>query len=370
MTGPARPVLVEVELRRVRLPLVQPFVTAHGIEHEREVVLVRVESEDGSLGWGECPTLTHPTYTAEYTAGAWAILRDELAPAQLAGRRGHLLGHPMAKGALSDAYLDLLDRVRARRPAAGSERVPTVETVLSRAVVGSGRSIDELLARVAADLDAGHRSVKLKIDGQGFDDQELLPAVRSAWPELDLAVDANGSYAGENERVPALDRFELAYIEQPLPADDLVPTAAIARSMHTPIALDESITSLGTLESAAALGALRVVNVKPARVGGRAPAGSIVRLARELGLDAFVGGMLETGIGRAAALAVAVAAEPGCGLPTDLGPSSRYFAEDITDPFELNPDGALTVPDGPGIGVVPDPDRLEAATVERIVLRR
>jgi O-succinylbenzoate synthase len=70
--------------------------------------------------------------------------------------------------------------------------------------------------------------------------------------------------------------------------------------------------------------------------------------------------MLETGIGRATNLAVA--AMPNFTLPGDISASSRYFAEDLTEPFDLGADGTMAVPTRPGIGVDPDPSRLEAAT--------
>jgi O-succinylbenzoate synthase len=85
-------------------------------------------------------------------------------------------------------------------------------------------------------------------------------------------------------------------------------------------------------------------------------------------MAAKVGGLLETGIGRAAALAVA--ALPGFVWPADLSASDRYWREDVTEPFELDPDGCLVVPSRPGLGVTVRPDVIRAATVwrEQIVL--
>lgn len=354
--------LAAVELRWVRLPLRQPHRAAHGTEAVREVVLVRAFDADGAEGWGECSALSRPTYTAEHTAGAFAVLRDVLVPAALAGE-DPVRTHPMAAAALECARVDLFLRREGRNLAevlgGARRRLPTT------AVVGGPRRLGELLEEVGRHVDEGAAMVKLKVE-PGWDTTPLT-AVRSALPDLPLAADANGAYGDEPERALALDDLGLAYLEQPLPADDLRATASLAERLTTPVALDESAPSPGLLDAALALGAGSVVNVKPARVGGLAQAGACATTAIGWNARCFVGGMLETGVGRAAALAVA--ASSAFSLPTDLGPSSRYFDDDVTEPLELDGDGLLVVPSGPGLGVTPRPDRLEAVTVRAERLR-
>jgi O-succinylbenzoate synthase len=365
-----RPVLPEaIELRRVRLPLVRPMVAAHGVERDRDVVLVAATLPDGSVGWGECSTLGRPTYTGEWTGGAWGILRDEIAPAVLAGRASEVVGHPMASASVSTAVLDA--RLRSSGTNLGTSLGLGVglggRAVPSTAVTGIQATIDDLLACVAADLAAGHRSVKCKVR-PGWD-VEPLAAVRSTWPDLGLAADANGAYdRSDLAHLASLDRIGLLYLEQPFAADSLLPSAELVRMIGTPVALDESVTSVAIVDVIVALGAAGVLSIKPARLGGVDEAARVAEVAVSRGLGAFVGGMLETGVGRAAALAVA--ALPGCSLPTDLGPSSRYFTTDLTAPFCLDASGALPVPTGSGIGVVPDAGRLDAVTVDHIVLTR
>jgi O-succinylbenzoate synthase len=342
------------------------MVAAHGTEAEREVVLVAATLADGTVGWGECSTLARATYTGEWTEAAWWMLRDELAPAALAGRDAGVVGHPMATASLTSAVLDA--RLRADGVSlAGWLGAEPGRCVPSTAVTGIEPTVDALLRRIDADRAAGHRSVKCKIR-PGWD-VEPLGAVRSAWPELALAADGNGAYRRSDlDHLASFERFDLRYLEQPFPADDLVSSAALARRSATPVALDESITSAAMVEVVVALGAAGVLSIKPGRLGGLDEAARVAGLALDRGLPAFVGGMLETGVGRAAALAVA--ALPGCGLPTDLGPSDRYFAADLTAGFVLDNDGALTVPTGPGIGVRPDAERLSAATVDHLALTR
>jgi O-succinylbenzoate synthase len=357
---------VRVELHRVSLALVSPFVSAHGTERVRDVVLAHVTLDDGSDGWGECSALTHPTYTGEYTAGAWAALCDELVPRFFAGRPWGIVGHPMASAALLTAEADADLRRIGRRltdQLALMHKTKVQAEVVSRAVVGIGETVDGVLVEVARRIEAGHRAVKLKIRPRRLD-IDALCAVRATWPDLDLAADANGSLsAGERELLRRIEALGLSYLEQPVQVDDLDGAAAFAVRLDTPIALDESITSDAAARTAIRFGAADILNIKPARVGGPVEASRIVQTAADLGVATFVGGMLETGVGRATALAVAALA--GCTMPTDLGPSVRYFASDLTEPFVLGPNGTLTVPLGAGIGVEPDPARLDAATRER-----
>lgn len=358
--------VAEVELVRVRVPLVSALRSAHGAESIRDLVLVRVTLVDGSTGWGECSALARPTYSAEYTAGAWAVLRDELVPDLLAGSTGNVVGHPMATHALSTARLDAGLRQRGR---------PLVEELGHRygrpakhlpvtAVVGRAPSIDALVAVVDARLADGAVLIKVKVTPHP-DDLAAVTAVRAIWPDLALAVDGNGTL--DHRSLSILDGLGLAYVEQPAPADDLLASAAMAKRLGSPVALDESISSVGALEVALTVSACQVVNVKPARVGGVQVAANLAQVAVDAGCAVFVGGMLESGIGRAAALAVA--ALPMCTLPTDLGPSNRYFNPDISTAVTTDERGWVVVPVGPGIGVLPIPGRLNQTAVDRLVLR-
>ena len=350
---------VAIELRRVRMDLRHPLVAGHATIATREVVVVRVAAGGGGEGWGECAALERPTYSSETTDGAWLVLRDELAPAVLAGREPAAGEHPMARAALTDARLDAELRTAGR--ALADELGASRTSVPATRVLGIGDDIDGLLARVAA-APAG---VKLKI-APGWD-VEPLRAVRAAFPDRWLAADANGGYGAEDlAHLAALDDLGLGYLEQPLPGIDAA--ARSAARLATPVVLDEPIGDATSVQVAIAAGGLGGVNVKPGKAGGVRAAAAAVERAADAGIDALIGGMLETGVGRAAALAVA--ALDGCTLPTDLGPSDWYFDTDLTAPILAGPDGALTVPAGPGLGVTPDPARLDAATVDRVVLER
>jgi len=346
--------LAQVELRRVHLPLVSPFRTSFGTEHDRDILLVRVITEEGVSGWGECVATTEPLYSAEHVSGAQEVIRNFLVPRLWGGeltalRVGPALaaikGHRMAKAAVEMAVLDAQLRGTGEPLAEylGAERT-TVEAGVS---VGIADSIPALLDAVAGYLDEGYRRIKLKIEPGWV--VEPVRAVRERFGDIPLQVDANAAFGlGDAGLLRALDAFDLLLIEQPLAEDDLREHAALARLLRTPICLDESIVSAKAAADAIALGACRIVNIKPGRVGGLLEARRIHDLCAANGVPVWCGGMLETGIGRAANLALA--GLPNFTLPGDVSASGRYWRRDITDPFVLE-DGHVRVPAGPGLGV-------------------
>lgn len=345
-----------VELRRVTLPLVEPFVTPHGTERERSLVVVRVLGEHE--GWGECSALTAPTYSAEWTDGAFAVLRDHLAPLLLrGGGLDAIVGHPMAKAALEMATLD------ARLRATDTSLADHLGVKRRQVPAGIALGLDAPAESVAAAVETGYQRVKVKVvpGGEGH-----VRALRTAFADLPLQVDANGAYAEDRAGLALLDDLDLVLIEQPLAADDLVGHAALAGRLRTPLCLDESITSIRDLEVALRLGACRVVNLKAPRVGGIAAAVAVHDACLDADIDLWCGGMLESGLGRA--VNVTLAALPGFTLTGDISPSSRWYHEDLTEPLEMV-DGHVDVPDGPGIGRTPLPEVLARRTTDVVVVR-
>jgi O-succinylbenzoate synthase len=353
------------EIVHLALPLRQPHVAAHGIERLRETVLVRAMSDDGIEGWGECPALTSPTYTSEYAAGAFALLRDVLAPQVLDDEDvlERLDEHPMAVAGIRGACLDA--ELRHRGESLASMLGASRRVVVCTAVV-SGTSIDDVLATVAARLGEGYVHVSIKV--VGAEGLEVVRRVRDNWPAVSVAIDANGSLC-DPSLAARIDELDLSYVEQPCPPGPWEAIAAFTNELRTPVALDEAIGNEADVEAAGRLGAAEILNLKPARLGGADLARPVLERARMAGFDVLCGGLLESGIGRAHALAFA--ALEGCTLPTQLGPSDRYYEEDvIREPFVLGAGATLTVPVGPGIGVSPDEQRLAGVTVERAMVTR
>jgi O-succinylbenzoate synthase len=360
--------LERVELFRISMPLVGTFRTSFGEVSQRQCLLIAVSSQ-GLTGWGECVADAWPGYSYETAGTAWEILEQHFVPALLGQefdgvgglhqRLARFRGHPMARAGLEMALWDWLGRSRGQSlQALLGGRGERVEVGVS---VGIEPTPEALVERVGGYVDQGYRRVKLKIE-PGLD-VEPVRAVRGAFPDLRLQVDANAAYtlatAGPLEE---LDAFDLLLIEQPLAEEDLLDHSRLQSRLSTPICLDESIGSAAAARQALALDACRVINIKAGRVGGLAEAVAIHDLCRSQDVPVWCGGMLETGLGRAANLALA--SLPGFTLPGDISASDRYYAEDIASPrFDLA-DGCLTVPQSPGLGV-----EVDLQAVQRFSLR-
>jgi O-succinylbenzoate synthase len=357
-----------VELTLVRLPLVRPFETSFATVDAQEFILVAARDGD-AVAWGECVADVDPYYSSETNTTAWHILSRFLIPDVLGREIGsarelhrrwqRVRGHRMAKAALEMACWDLEARLAGR---------PLCELLGARArpipagvSIGIQPSIEALLDRVARERAEGYQRIKIKIK-PGWD-VEPVRAIRDRFGDIPLMVDANAAYsAADAGHLAALDDFDLMMIEQPLDYDDLLEHARLQAAIRTPICLDESITGPKAAADALALGACRIINIKPGRVGGFGPSLAIHDLARERGVPLWHGGMLESGIGRSHNLHLSTL--PGFVLPGDVAASKRYFMPDLIEPpIEVAPDGTVAVPPGPGIGVTPVPERLRAATL-------
>jgi O-succinylbenzoate synthase len=362
-----------IELHRVAMPLVRPFQTSFGTQTARDVLLVRVRGTDGD-GWGECVAMADPVYSSEYVAGCEAVIRDYLAPAILAADDvtaegvGALLsfvvGHRMAKAAVETAVLDA--QTRADGQSFGRYFGAVRDEVDCGVSVGIAPTLDSLVEEVAGYVDEGYRRIKLKIR-PGWD-VEPVRAVRALIGDVPLQVDANTAYTrADIDRLALLDEFGLLLIEQPFVEEDILSHIVLAESIQTPVCLDESIVGVEVAVDAIERGATSIVNIKAGRMGGYLEAVRVHDACAELDVAVWCGGMLETGVGRAAN--VALAAMENFTLPGDTSASSRYFAEDLTEPFVLR-DGRLSVPTGAGSGVeVREPLLAEWALRAPITLR-
>ncbi len=380
----------EIILRRVELTLAEAHRAAHGTVADRPTLIVEFRSDtdssnSGALsGWGECPALPDPGYFYEYTNGAWAMLCDVLIPAVVANgslepeaitqAMSAVPGHPMARSALALAAEELAARQHgetlAQRWGAGVDTLPA-GVALSPNAPGDAATAD-LAERAVALAEAGFRRLKIKI--QPGADLAPLDAVLSALSaaghgDVEVAADANASYRLDDpdhlDSLIGLDGLGMDWLEQPLPADDLVGHARLGERLGTPICLDESVTSLAVLRTVRALGLQPVVCVKAARLGGPTPARQVLDWCQAEGLDAYVGGMLSSGIGRAADRALA--GLPAANRVGDIGGDDRYFAADLTSPVALDEEGGVPVigiERALGLGVDVDTERLAELTTD------
>jgi len=346
----------------VRLPLVTPFRAAHGTTAVNDALLVRVFTDAGE-GWGECVAQLEPTYAPDTIDTSRRVLLDELLPRAFAHASfDDVRGHGPARAALECALLDA--QLRAEETSFARYLGATRAYVDAGVAVGRYDDEREFRSLLGSYVAAGYRRVKCKIE-PGYASSVLRAARQEVGDEVQLAADANGSYALAGiDELRGLDDFGLQCIEQPLAPDALGHHATLAQQLRTPICLDESITSAAVARDAIALGAAAMISVKSGRLGGLAETTRVHDTCVASGVPALAGGMLETGIGRA--LLLAIAAMPGFTATGDCSASERYFGPDgdLTEPCSLD-DGRLRVPDGPGLGVHVRTDRLAAVTIAR-----
>lgn len=355
-----------VEQRVVTLPLKAPFRTSFGTELVKEALLIRIVADD-SEGWGECVAGPEPLYSSEYLKGAADVItrfllpilldRPDLVAADVSRLLAPVKGHRMAKAALEMAVLDA--ELRQRGVPLARHLGGVVDRVPSGVSVGIVDSIPQLLDLVGGYLDEGYVRIKLKIQ-PGWD-VSVVSAVRERFGDIALQVDANAAYRlADASHLARLDAFDLLLIEQPLGEEDLRQHAELAKVLRTPVCLDESVISAQSAADAISLGACRIINIKAGRVGGYLEAVRIHDLAMASGVAVWCGGMVETGLGRTAN--IALASLPGFTLVGDVSGSDRFFEEDITEPVVMR-NGYVDVPAGPGIAAVPIKQTLDRRTV-------
>jgi O-succinylbenzoate synthase len=367
--------VVRAEVLEVGLPLREPFVTSFGPTDARRVVLVKLTDADGRVGWGEAAPLDHPFYLPDTVSSAFAVIVEYALPLCLrAGARegrgaaaaiAPIRGNTFARAGVEQAFW-VLESLRAEQSlssmlGATRDRIPVGESI------GIKPSIDDTLVEVRLRLDEGYRRIKLKI-APGWDVGPVR-AVREAFgPAVMLQVDANAAYAIDDaEHLAGLDEFELACIEQPLGYDDLFGHAELQRRLTTPICLDESLRSPADVRLALRIEACRNVNLKPGRVGGLAASLEIHDACVEHGVPLWCGGMLESGIGRAAN--IAMAGLPGFTEPADMSPASVLYHHDLVDPtYAVGTDGYIDVPAAPGLGFPVAEERIGARTLRHVEL--
>ncbi len=349
--------LEKIKLNEIELPLKERFETSFGVTTGRRVIIVQVIDKNGMSGFGECTAMEQPLYNEESVDTSWAVISGSIAPilsrngvsgaADIGPALSAIKGNRMAISAVETAVWDLEAKVR---------NVPlwrhlggTLEAIKCGVSIGLQPGVDQLLERVARELESGYQRIKIKIKpGQ---DVELVKAVRREYPDILLSVDANSAYRLERDMdvLKELDKYGLLMIEQPLEAGDILDHSKLQRLLKTPICLDESITCVRDARQAIELDACRIINIKLGRVGGHAAAREIQELAKAAGIPVWCGGMLETGVGRAHNIAMSTL--DGFTLPGDVSASARYWENDIIEPpVFVSPDGTINSPPSSGIG--------------------
>ena len=364
----------KIELIEIKMPLVAFFETSFGRTYERRIILVRVEDEEKSEGWGEATCGETPSYSEEWTDAAWATIEKILAPLVLnkeiasAAETWNLMkrvrGNRMAKAAIETAVWDLEAKklnIPLWKHLGGTKR-----EIACGVSIGIQDSVEQLFEKIQTELDAGYQRIKIKIKPDW--DFEVIKRVRERFGSILLMGDANSAYSLDDiDLFKRMDEFDLMMFEQPLAHDDMLDHAKMQREIRTPICLDESIHSPEDARKAIEIGACKIINVKLGRVGGHAQAKLIEETCRNANIPVWCGGMLESGIGRAHNIAMSTLA--GFVLPGDVSASKRYWHEDVIEPaVEVTERGTIFAPEKAGIGFDVKRGRIDKLTVKKILI--
>jgi O-succinylbenzoate synthase len=363
-----------ITLREIHMPLVNFFETSFGRVDRRRILLVAVQV-DGVRGWGECVAGEDPFYSSEWIETAWPTIKHYLAPALLGGdvssgrdcpaRFAKVRGNNMAKGALENAVWDAEAQLRQQplwKLLGGTRR-----DIACGVSIGIQDSLEQLMEKIATELAAGYRRVKLKVK-PGWD-LNIVEKVRSRWPDILLSVDANSVYTlDQAEHLRKFDAFNLLMIEQPLWNDEVYLHTRLQKTLRTAICLDESIRHARDADFALEAGACRIINIKVGRVGGFSEAKKVHDVALRHNVPVWCGGMLESGIGRSHNIALSTL--ENFRLPGDVSASQRYWKEDIIEPaVEVSADGMIAVSDAVGTGYRVREDLIQTLTVREETLK-
>jgi len=363
-----------VDLIQLKMPLVGHFETSYGRRYDWDKLILKFYTPDFET-YTECVAGTALGYAYESIGTAREVLKSHLLPAimgqdlkepddfwRLCGR---FRGHPMAKAAIENALwiIRAMEKNISLAKLLGNEK----DRVTAGVSIGIQDSSQELVDLTAQYLEQGYPRIKMKI--KPGTDVKRVEAMRKAYPEVALMVDANNAYSLDDlDTLKALDQFSLIMIEQPLAYDDIHDHAKLQPQLKTPICLDESIHGPYFARIAIESKACRIINIKQGRVAGLTRSKEVHDMCQQADIGVWCGGMFETGVGRA--IQTALAGLPNFIYPNDISASARYYPRDIVDPeFTLNSDGTISVPGGPGLGVEINQKAIDNYTVAMEVIR-
>ena len=353
----------QIELFLIEQQLKIPFKTSYGLYENRETIIVKLTDESGTVGYGEVVAFSEPWYTAETIQTSLHILQDFLIPtilnkvfthpSEVAQALNIFKGNPMAKAGIEGAYWDLFSKINdislAKALGGMKEEIPV-------GVVVSMNEPEVMLQQIERFQLEGYERYKIKVSKQN--DYEVISKIRDRFPTISLMIDANSDYTlNDIEHLKRLDQFKLLMIEQPFGDRDFLEHAILQKEIATPICLDESIYSLEDVKIAFSLEACKVITIKPGRVGGLTESLNIHQFCVEHNMPVWVGGMIETGISRIQNVALASLA--GFTIPGDISGSSRHWEKDIIYPEVKLENGKVKVPNGIGLGITVDEERIK-----------
>ncbi len=367
-------IITKAEIVTLSIPMKEPFTVSFGTIHERIVLLVKLYTKDGLVGYGECASLHIPAYLPEFTGGERLVLIEFIIPSllkrnidsveELIKNYTFIKGHNFAKAGVECAFWHILSQKEEKslQELFGGTR-DTIEVGES---LGVKSSVEETIEEIQFGLEKGYKRFKIKIK-LGWDLQ-LVKEIRKNFPTIPLMVDGNSDYSIDHiEYLKQLDQYHLMMIEQPLGYNDIIDHALLQKEIATPICLDESITNSEDTRKALFLKSCQIINIKPGRVGGPSETIKIHNYCKERNVPVWCGGLIETGIGRS--FNVALASLENFTYPSDISETLRFFEEDVVDnPYTIM-DGLIEVPNKAGLGFDINDKVIGKYTIDRQIIR-
>lgn len=364
----------KITLYKVAIPMITSFTTSFGTIINKPTVIVKAETNEGLIGYGESAALPFPFYKPETTDICMLVLKNYVAPLvlnkefknveELMNLLMPIKKNNFAKTGLETAVwmiISLMENKSLKKLLGGTKnKIAVGESI------GIKKTIEETLEEVALRKSQGFQRIKIKIE-PGWD-IKVVDAIRKKFSDIPLMVDANSAYNLNNiEIFKELDNYNLMMIEQPLADDDIVDHSILQKQIKTAICLDESILSVEDARKAIYLKACKIINIKPGRVGGLLESKKIHDLCQKNKIGVWCGGMLETGIGRA--FNIVISSLPNYIYPADMSPISFFYQDDLVkDSFYVDKNGYVKVPEKPGLGFEIDEKKIKKYTIEKIIL--
>ncbi|MGB4965794.1 MAG: o-succinylbenzoate synthase [Microgenomates group bacterium] len=366
--------ITNITIRKLEIPMITSFTTSFGTITSRPTIIVELKTDKGITAYGESAALPFPFYKPETTDICMLVLKDYIAPLVLQKEfdtvevfmkmLDSIKGNNFSKAGIETAVwmAQAVEKNVSLKELLGG----TQESIAVGESIGIKDSIEETLEEIQLRIDQGFVRTKVKIK-PGWD-IDVVKQIRAKFGDIDLMVDANSSYTlNDIDTLKQLDEFNLTMMEQPLADDDIIDHAVLQKQLKTPICLDESIHSVEDVRRALSIGACKIINIKPGRVGGLLESKKIHDLCQQNGIGVWCGGMLETGIGRA--FNIAVSSLPNYTYPADMSPVNFFYEDDlVSDSFVVDKTGHVTVPTTPGLGFTIDESKINKYTVDKIEL--
>ena len=361
-------------LRKIEIPMTTSFTTSFGTIDKKPTIIVEAVTDEGIIGFGEAAAMSYPFYNSETVDTSLLVLKDYIGPLVLNKEIKkiedlwniliQIKGNNFAKTGIETAFwaVSASKEKKSLTKLLGGNK----SKIAVGESIGIKKTVKETIEEVQLRVDQGFQRIKLKIQ-PGWD-IEITKRIREKFGEIDLMVDGNSAYTlGDIEVFKALDNLNLTMIEQPLAYDDIVDHAVLQKEIKTPICLDESIHSAEDARKAISIGACKIINIKPGRVGGLLESKKIHDLCQGKNVGVWCGGMLETGIGRA--FNIALASLPNFIYPADMSPVNFYYKDDLVkDSFVVDSKGEIKVSDKDGLGYEIDKEKLKKYQKEEVVL--